>query len=780
MSAWNYARLLRLLLDHRRAVIGSGAVLLLLVCAALPYPRIYIELDTMLPEESEITQTIRSAQQLFGPSDYIVIGLSRDHGPLLDEKGAAQLATIHALLRAQPGARSLDVISLLSERARVVQTQDGDMQISRILRNAQDWRDAEARARQSRLYHSLLSEDGRATLILFRLKEPAQGKRAYLTDLQQQLAAITEPGFTVVVGGQPSVFAQLERYTQNIFLVLPFTLLLIGLIHYEAFRTLQGMIFPLITAVASAGIATAVITQAGMRLDGFNTSAPIIIVALTAGHAVQMLKRFNEELHKLAAEMPAANPDWQAINRLAIERAFVAVAPVMVAASTVAAASFASLMIFKTPVIRSFGLYVALGIAAGLLIELIFIPALRLLLPCRQLPAGEQRYSLWDRIVALLQRSSSDARRGRTILISLLLLSGCGLLAAQVRVDNSVAEYFARFTTIRKAEQTLNARFSGSNVLYLLFKGQGADSVTTAQTANLLRRIEAWLQTQAQIGATASYVDAAAEVACGFEPSACRSGALDWNTDALRQYLLLYESGAGSEALADVLSPERDAALIRVLARTDSSIYIEQLFHGLHQQFDAELPPGIRMQLGGTGATTLALNRKFIEAKLANILQVLGIASLVAALLFRSLLTGLLIAIPLLAATLFAFAAMTTLGIPLNVATVFIAAISVGIGADYAIYFGVRLRDFLVEFEGDVERATTATYRTAGKAALFVASAVAGGYLGLVLSVGYNVHLWLGVMVSLAMLASVIASLTLFPALLLSLRPKAIFGEPRS
>ena len=732
----------------------------------------------MLPEESEITQTIRASQKLFGPTDYIVIGITHERGEALDAEGAQQLAKVQGLLAGLPGVRKADVISLLSNRARVVTAEGGDVQIARILRDADDWLGSTERARRSTLYRSLLGEDGRSSLILFRLSEPPEGKRAFLKSLRTQIDAITASGFHIVIGGQPSVFAELERYTQNIFFVLPFTLLLIGLIHFEAFRSMQGMVFPLVTAVASAGVATAVMTQFGVRLDGFNTTAPIVIVALTAGHAVQMLKRFNEELIAVAEQMP--NADWPAINREAIERAFVAVAPVMVAASLVAAASFASLAIFKTPVIRTFGLYAALGILAGLAIELLFIPALRLALPARELPIAEQRRSVWDRIVEALA-TSSHTRRNRlwTVVISAVVLAVCGLLAVNVRINNSVEEYFAGFTDIRKAERELNERYAGSSVLYLLFRAESENAIATADVANLMRRIEAWLQERPEIGTAVSYADAPAEVACGFEPTSCKPGALDWTTESLRQFLALYESGAGADALDDFVTPTRDAALIRVLSKTDSSIFIDTLFKSVHAEFDGQLPAGVTMILGGTGATTLALNQKFIEAKLKNIGQILGIAALVATVLFRSLLMGLLIAVPLLAATVFAFAVMTVAGIPLNVATVFIAAISVGIGADYAIYFGVRLRDFLRSGDGDVQAALAATYRTAGKAALFVASAVAGGYLGLIASIGYNVHLWLGVMVSMAMLASVIASLTLFPALLLMLRPRAVFGGSR-
>ena len=482
----------------------------------------------------------------------------------------------------------------------------------------------------------------------------------------------------------------------------------------------------------------------------------------------------------MAAALKPGSTEWQAANRQAIEESFRSIAPVMAAASLVAATSFASLAIFKTPAIRVYGVYVAIGIVAGLIIELIFIPALRLRLVPKELPRAEMRTTVWDRTVNLCASLSAPAMRRRTIAVSVALLAALTWLATEVKVDNSVEEYFARFTDIRKAERALNEQFAGSNVLYGLLQGSGENSIATAETANLMRRIEAWLTAKPEISAAVSYADAAAEVGCGFEPSYCRPGALTWTDDGLRQFLYLYEAGAGAGVLSDFVTGARDAALIRVLSKTDSSLFVDRLFRDVKAEFASQLPNGVTLMLGGTGATTLALNQKFVEAKLYNIIQILCIAAVIAGLLFRSLLMGMLVALPLLAATVFAFATMTITGIPLNVATIFIAAIAVGIGADYAIYFGMRLREFLQLYDGDEVRATQAAFSTAGKAALFVASAVAGGHLGLMASIGYNVHLWLGILVAAAMVGSITASLTLFPALLLLLRPKAVFTRHRA
>lgn len=770
-----YAKVLGWVLDHHRLTLRVGAGLLLLVLLAQPPLKIYIELDSMLPDDSEITRSIKDAQRLFGPTDYVVVGLTHRDGLALDEAGARQLARVHATLAAQPGVRPADVISLIAERARVVEPGD-DLRIERILRDAGDWNGASGRAQRSSVYRSLLSPDGKSTLLLFRIREPAEGKHAYLTRLRQELEAVRDPAFTLFVGGQPAVLAAMERYSQHVFLVLPLALLLIGLIHFEAFRSLQGLLFPLVTAVVSAQVSSAAVHLAGVRIDAFNGTAPLLIVALTAGHAVQMLKRYNEELAAQVRGLAPGTPGWLAANRRAIEQAFLGIAPVMAAASLVAAASLASLMVFKTPVIRTFGAQAAVGILCGLVVELVFIPALRLRYPPKQPPHSESRVTVWDRIVARCAALSAPGRRRRTVMFGGALFSVCAVLAAQVRVDNSVEEFFAGFTEIRQSERALNERYSGSNVLYVMLEGEAENAATTAYAANFLRRVSDWLLTRPEIGAAVSYADAAAEVGCGLDPAYCARGPLPWTDDALRQFVVLYESGAGAGALDDYLDSRRDAALIRALSRTDSSRFIEALFRDLRAQFGAEVPPGMTMLLGGTAATSLALNQRFLQTKVANMAQIIGIATLVSALLFRSLLMGLLVAIPLIAATVFAFSAMTVIGIPLNVATIFLASLSVGIGADYAIYFGMRLRQFLLQHPDDEVLAVRETFRTAGKAALFVASAVGGGYLGLAANIGFNVHWWLGVLVAAAMLASVSASLTVFPALLLMLRPKSVFS----
>jgi predicted RND superfamily exporter protein len=94
---------------------------------------------------------------------------------------------------------------------------------------------------------------------------------------------------------------------------------------------------------------------------------------------------------------------------------------------------------------------------------------------------------------------------------------------------------------------------------------------------------------------------------------------------------------------------------------------------------------------------------------------------------------------------------------------------SVGIGADYAIYIISRYRE---ELRKDAAFALENTLNSAGKACMYVATAVAFGYGVLALSFGFKVHQWLALLIATAMFVSVLAALSLVPALLERYRPK--------
>jgi predicted RND superfamily exporter protein len=106
------------------------------------------------------------------------------------------------------------------------------------------------------------------------------------------------------------------------------------------------------------------------------------------------------------------------------------------------------------------------------------------------------------------------------------------------------------------------------------------------------------------------------------------------------------------------------------------------------------------------------------------------------------------------------FGIMGALGLPLDTNTSTIAALAVGIGADYAIYFLFRLREELATEPGWPWRSSARRRRARLS---FVSSAIAAGYLTLCLS-GFSHYVRMGGLIALAMVVSSTSALVLLPA----------------
>src|SRR5262249_13108024 len=151
---------------------------------------------------------------------------------------------------------------------------------------------------------------------------------------EQIVAPERDANVTIAVAGAPILRALLARYTQMIAILFPVAVLVIGLVHYEAFRTFQAMLLPLVTALLSVVWSLGIMGMTGAPMDTWSAITPVVILAVAAGHAVQILKRYYEEYAALRDSAEA------------VIRSVAAVGPVMLTAGLVAATGFGSLMTF--------------------------------------------------------------------------------------------------------------------------------------------------------------------------------------------------------------------------------------------------------------------------------------------------------------------------------------------------------------------------------------------------------------------------------------------------
>jgi predicted RND superfamily exporter protein len=137
--------------------------------------------------------------------------------------------------------------------------------------------------------------------------------------------------------------------------------------------------------------------------------------------------------------------------------------------------------------------------------------------------------------------------------------------------------------------------------------------------------------------------------------------------------------------------------------------------------------------------------------------------------LFRSLSLSLIALIPNMLAALVVLGGMGLTGIPLDMMTITIAAIAVGIGVDDAIHYICRFRrEFSIE--KNYLKSMHNTHASIGRAMYYTSATIIGGFSVLVLS-QFIPSIYFGLLTGLAMFVAILSSLTLLPKLLLIFKP---------
>ncbi|MFY9270419.1 MAG: MMPL family transporter, partial [Candidatus Manganitrophaceae bacterium] len=512
------------------------------------------------------------------------------------------------------------------------------------------------------------------------------------------------------------------------------------------------------------------ISLTGMKLDLWTKGlTPILIVAMAAGHSVQLLRRFYDEL-EYAIGMDVPEP----AQKTAVVQATSKMAPVLLTAGGVAAGSFASLVTFRVATFQTFGLLTAFGIVSALILELTLIPALRSLIPP---PSGSEletvlRKTFTDRFLGTLARWIAGPEQKwilaggvAAVLIALIFVN-------RIVVTNSLRDLFFSGTDLRKDDQVLNQKFGGTSTLNILIITPAPDGLKDPKIMRAIEGLETRLKENPAVGRTESYVDYVKRMRRSFYQDDPKMEQVPDSPEEAAQFLFLYSVSGNPDDFKRLADVGFQNAVILTFLRSDATRLGEQLIQTINEYRAAHFPPDVSIGVAGSVPVTLALNEVIIRGKMWNIVQMILLTFFLSSIIFRSLWGGAVVILPLSLAVLWNFGLMGLTGIPLGISTAAVSAMAVGMGADYAIYLLYRLREEL-SLNRHLERVLLVTLTTAGKAILLIAIAFAAG-ISLVTFTGYYFHTE-GILMPVAMLTSAFSAVILIPAIIMTFRPRFIF-----
>jgi len=242
----------------------------------------------------------------------------------------------------------------------------------------------------------------------------------------------------------------------------------------------------------------------------------------------------------------------------------------------------------------------------------------------------------------------------------------------------------------------------------------------------------------------------------------------------ISQYLLLY---GGS--LDDLINsqPEPSKSRMMVQIKSGSNILTKKIENSIRRYVKTNFPEGYDVKIAGDTDMALAVNNLIVSSQIMSIIISLIAVFIIVSISYRSLVGGLFGVIPLSFALLINFGLMGFLGIKLDIATSMVASIAIGIGVDYTVHFLSRYHNERLKSD-DLSVVTRNTLMTTGKAIIFNAISVAAGFAVLLFS-NFNPLVNLGLLVSVTMITSSVASMTILPAMLNQFKPQFISKRRR-
>lgn len=203
-----------------------------------------------------------------------------------------------------------------------------------------------------------------------------------------------------------------------------------------------------------------------------------------------------------------------------------------------------------------------------------------------------------------------------------------------------------------------------------------------------------------------------------------------------------------------------------------SSGNVSRLAGVIQDYLDDNFPEGGDMRVRMIGATTL-MSRIFTQM---NQSQLVGLASTITAvtllvmILMGSVVAGLIAAIPLILTVTFSMGIMAYTGQPLDIMTLMVSVVAVGIGVDYSIHFISRFRSEYRKSQNS-EQALQKTIQTTGRGITYNALTVALGFFILIFASFKGIRTF-GWQIALTMGISALSAISIIPAILVQWKPK--------
>ncbi|HEX5788588.1 MAG TPA: MMPL family transporter [Woeseiaceae bacterium] len=579
----------------------------------------------------------------------------------------------------------------------------------------------------------------------------------------EQIRAIVAPyeeSADIYLGGVHALGKQLIDIVESDLVVFGGTVLvLISALLLLLFRDWRWLLIAIACCVASIVCTVGLFALLELEATAISANFVALQLILTLAVVVHLVVRYRElarERHgqpaSQTAGQPAGQPTGQGHAALVGEAVRSKTAPILYAAGSTVV-GFVALLITDIQPVISFGWMMAIAVSVSLVITLCLFPALLTLLG----PARTADEPAWLR--RGLERLAGAVLSARYAILAAAFLLFVVCMAGLFRLDveNSFIDYFAEDTDVHRELTFIDRNLGGSTPLDVIVDvppGEG-DLLLEAETFTELQKMQALFERHAGVGKILSLVNFTALA------REVNDGRPLTEYEMTAAYLLMDEELRES-LVGSYYSPETGQARFSIrIQDTTEGLDRSALLESLHDDVQAVVGPDREYTLSNLFVLYEDILTKLSRSQLYSLLVVLAALFVAFLAFFRSFKLAVIALVPNLLVVATVFGTMAWFGIPLDLMTMTIAAVAMGIAVDDTVHYVHRFR----EEDGSPADAVRATNSSVGFAVCYTTLIIVAGFFALVFSDFVPTTLF-GVLTGVALTSALVFDMTVLPILL--------------
>jgi len=598
-----------------------------------------------------------------------------------------------------------------------------------------------------------------------------------ILEIRQVIQSYGDVG-KIYLGGIPMIADDMMTFIKSDIVVFGLgVLLFIIATLWFVFRKLIWIIVPISSCLFSVVIMMGLLGILGWKVTVISSNFIALMLILTMAMNIHMSTRFLQ----LRKDYPAKN-NFEIIS-LTTNKMFW---PILYTVFTTVFA-FLSLIFSGIKPIIDFGWMMTFGLITSFIITFTLLPTLLNFAPTKNISLKKEQDSKITNFLGSISINSKNIIFGFTGVV--IILSVIGI--SKLEVENSFINYFNKNTEIYKGMKLIDEELGGTTPLEVILKFPNTESEKktteddefedwgdeediddekywfTKDKIDKISSVHNYLDNLPQVGKVLSFssiIDVATQLNNNKPLGTLEMGVL---------YSKIPES-IKTEIIDPYLSIENNEARISLrIIDSQENLRRNDLINKIN--FDLKNKIGLNeneFKLAGVLILFNNLLQSLFKSQILTLgLVMIGIFSMFIV-LFRNIKLSLIGVVPNFIAAFFILGIIGLLGIPLDMMTITIAAITIGIAVDNSIHYIYRFKE---EFNNikDYNKTLKRCHSTVGVAILNTSITIVFGFSILVLS-KFIPTIYFGMFTGLAMLLAMISVLTLLPALILIIKP---FGK---